>query len=144
MEARDPHMNALRVIAARQLALAPDGKVDKALTYAMLNGVWPYFHAVDGSDPFEAGGYPISQEFVTTVLETVDKAERAGTPMTFYQLEDEMGMHRVEMVRTLRYAFHASSWEQGGEVWNALLRPGEFPTEVGGICDPWDDDDFVI
>lgn len=67
----DPGMRALRVLAARQAALATEGFSDP-YAYAFLHGVYPVRHEGDQPNPFE-GGYTIPRNFVERVLNAVNR-----------------------------------------------------------------------
>jgi hypothetical protein len=126
----DRTMRALRVIAARQAALAPHG-FTKEYVYALVHGVYPLLSEDDGRDPFD-GGYSIERSFVEGVLEVIARAWLDKEPITFTRLEDRFGQ-RMALVAVLRYAHLAERFVP--EVFERLL--ADCPGEARSIMHDW-------
>ena len=123
--------------------------IPDAYAYAWVCGVYPVSHDGDDSVPQRPHQsyekyFIVSKNFATEVLDYLDDCWMSGNSPTFYELEDKFGGRcvRSKLIHICRYAYLEGAFDD--RLWNALLKPMQYPTEAGSIASEFKDSELYI
>lgn len=112
--------------------------------HAWESGTYPLLQDTDGSvirmphEPY-AEFFKTPKDKVQRLFDRLCTAWDAKEELTFYALEDELGVHggygsewdRVDLIKICRYLYLERSFDE--EFWKTLLTPMEHPSEASSI-----------
>lgn len=121
-----------------------------AYLHAWESGVYPLMSDTDGSVPrkpheFYAQYFTASKEKVEFLLKRLDDAWRKNEGLTFYDLEDELGVrgysskgwNRGDLIDICRYLYLDGCYDN--EFWSALVENGKCPSEALSLTSKFQD-----
>lgn len=123
-----------------------------AYLYAWESGVYPALSDTDGSVPQKphepyAEFFTTPKEKTSFLMKRLDDAWLNEEPLTFYALEDELGVRykpeweRGDLLRICRYLYLDNCFDH--QFWEKLVTNGECPTEAHGIMSVFDRTDDI-
>lgn len=120
-------------------------KISDSYLYAWDRKIFPHFD--DGADwhiPFEEH-FKISGEQISDVMNYICDCRDENKLPSFYQMEDhykvrhhDSNWKRSTLLQICRYMYLSESFD--GEVWEALLKATDHPSEASSITRPLDRD----
>lgn len=142
--ARQAFMAIKFQILVAALTEGPGIKLDDAYIYAWDRDIYPWFHDSAGwHKPFK-DDFIVDGDMMHELMTYLDEKWLQGTAIpTFYELEAtfnarERGARwdRGKLIGACRYAYLADMFD--ARLWDRLLARTQYPTEAGGISDPFD------
>jgi len=129
-------------ILSTAVSAGEEWPIHPAYVYAWLSGVYPDCDPiVKWHEPF-SGQFSVLQKEVSELIVLLDEAWTAKKPISFYDVEDALGIHGVarsssnwqrwKLVSACRYLFLSESFDD--EFWKTLLKNGDCPSEALGIA----------
>lgn len=122
-----------------------------AYLYAWESGVYPLMSDTDGSVPRRphepySRFFTISKEKVEFLLKRLSKAWRENAGLTFYDLEDELGVRsfsdggwdRCDLIHICRYFYLDGCFDK--IFWEILVENGKCPSEALSLTSELDRD----
>ncbi|BCZ43662.1 TPA: hypothetical protein K8N54_004046 [Serratia marcescens] len=122
---------------------------DDAYLYAWESGVYPLMSDTDGSVPRKphepyAEFFTSSKAKVEFLLKRLDDAWRKKEGLTFYGLEDELGVRsysskgwdRSDLIHICRYLYLDGCYDK--EFWDTLVENGKCPAEALSLNSEYD------
>ncbi|ROP56172.1 hypothetical protein EDF81_3722 [Enterobacter sp. BIGb0383] len=125
------------------------GEFGDAYLYAWESGVYPVMSDTDGSVPrrpheLYADFFVTSQYKVSFLLKRLDDAWHKKEDLTFYGLEDELGVRsfssdgwdRSDLIHICRYLYLDGCFDKN--FWDTLLENGKCPSEALSLASDLD------